>query len=190
MRRIWAGIALLLVAAIGAWLLYATRPSTGAPQAPPAPRPSRTTAEADPLPGLGDDLELHDEPHVRPSSPSAAPPEEGGPRRGSTQRIPPSVRPFDSPAAASAFIETQVLELFAAVSPDTDPKSIHKTCEPDGRICTFELPWPGDDFFKDWIRAISAGKTGPDKLDGVMFSEFEPVDDGDGKRLVVVAHAP
>lgn len=104
--------------------------------------------------------------------------------------IPPSTRPFDSPEAAASFVEGRVLELFAAVSPHIDPKSIHKTCVSDGRVCTFEGPWPGDDFFLDWLRAISEGRTGQEALDGVMFSEFKPVDTDGERRFVLTAHAP
>lgn len=104
--------------------------------------------------------------------------------------IPPSTHPFESPEAAAAFVEDRVLDLFAAVTPELDPKAIHKSCEPDGRTCTFEGPWPGDDFLRDWLRAIADGRTGNDKMQGVKFSEFKPVDEGGQRRFVLIAHAP
>lgn len=104
--------------------------------------------------------------------------------------IPPSTRPFDSPEAASTFVEGRVLGLFEAVAPQVDPKSIEKRCEPDGRICTFEGPWPGDDFLRQWLHAISEGRTGLEAMDGVRFSEFRPVEVEGQRRFFLKAHAP
>ena len=94
----------------------------------------------------------------------------------SSARIPPSSRMFESPAAASAFVEARFMELLALVAPEVDPKEITRTCQEDGRICTFEGPWPGNELLKNWIRAVSDGRTGPEQLDGVMFSEFAAVE--------------
>jgi hypothetical protein len=87
-------------------------------------------------------------------------------------------------------VEDRVLDLFAAVSPELDPKTIHKSCAPDGRTCTFEGPWPGDDFLSEWLRAITDGRTSLAKMDGVRFSEFKPVEEDGQRKFVLTAHAP
>jgi hypothetical protein len=87
-------------------------------------------------------------------------------------------------------VEDRVLDLFASVSPELDPKTIHKSCAPDGRTCTFEGPWPGDDFLREWLRAISEGRTSLAKMDGVRFSEFKPVEEDGQRKFVLIAHAP
>jgi hypothetical protein len=104
--------------------------------------------------------------------------------------IGPSTRPFASPEAAASFVEDRVLDLFAAVSPELDPETIHKSCVPDGRTCTFEGPWPGDDFLREWLRAIAEGRTSLAQMDGVRFSEFKPVEVDGQRKFVLTAHAP
>jgi hypothetical protein len=118
----------------------------------------------------------------------AAEPE--GPRMGLDVNIPPSTRAFATPEEASAFVEGKVFDLFAAVAPELDRASITKECSADGRRCTFEGPWPGDDFMKRWLHAIADGRTGPAAMDGVKFSKFSPVGDGEDRTFVIIAHAP
>lgn len=122
--------------------------------------------------------------------PGSAPAAPNRPQMSLDVKIPPSTRPFGSPEEASDFIEAKVFGLFGAVAPELERRNITRDCTPDGRECTFEGPWPGDDFMVRWLRAISDGRTGPDALDGVKFSKFGPTGDGANRHFVIVAHAP
>ena len=99
-------------------------------------------------------------------------------------------RAFGSPEEAETFVAGRVTELFAAVAPEIDPADIERECSDDGRRCTFRGPWPGDDLFARWTRAIADGRTGLAEMQGVTFSSFKKVDDGGEPGFVIEANAP
>lgn len=176
-------IAALVVVGVAAVILALTLWwSAGEPAAPPpttaAPRPPAPAADP-PGDADGDDA---------PTGPSAE-----GLRRviGATHpNIPPSTRPFDSPDQASSYVRGKVMDLLAAIAPEIRPEDVQMECDPDGRICRFWAPWPGDDLLKRWLKAITEGRTSQEAMGGVMFSRFAPVQTGDVTELEIEAHAP
>lgn len=138
----------------------------------------------------------HEVPHPAPAPPPAdpAPAERGAlpdlSALGGHGPDPALHREFATPEEAEAFVTRNVLELFAVVTPEIDPASITAACTADGRHCTFEGPWPGDDLLRRWLQAIAAGETGPADLEGVTFSTLRPERRDDTRVFVLEAHAP
>jgi hypothetical protein len=176
----------LAVALLGAIALF-SRPPTR-PSSTPAPRPAPPAAAARPAlppPATGAPAGLRTR-RFEPDEEHAALPATSGPP------VPVELqRPHDGPLAAEAFVEDRVLELLLAIEPTLDPATLAHGCTDDGRHCTFEGPWLGDDFVRRWVKAISEGATSLEALEGVRFTGFRSEDRADGRRVFVLeAHAP
>jgi hypothetical protein len=155
-------------------------------------------SESEPMPNAADPAAAPDLAEVDPEAP-ADPAQAAAPRPAHdfpasievpAERIPRSVKPFSTAAEASDFVEGRVTALLSAVDPDLDVEHLERDCSPDGRVCTFYGPWPGDDFLKAWLIAISEQRTGIEALEGVRFSVFKPIEEGGERRLMLTAHAP
>lgn len=195
-RAFWiAAVVTTLLALLGAWLVLA--PDTGptltsmradaqhstdpvsaagtstAPSASRSGNPSASAGTTVGEPGAG-------------ALPTDAPSE---PSSGNGAALPP-LPDLDDPELAAAFVEARVLDLLGQIAPEIPAAEIHKRCSDDGKLCTFSAPWPGDDLVPRWVRAIGDGRTGKDRLQGVTFSRFGPVERDGQKWLEIDAAAP
>lgn len=177
--RIGGLVAVAVGALVLAWLWVA-----------PVPDPARTPRPAD-GPGPGRAARGPVSPHGDGGGGSALASRAEASSAGGSPRVPAEGPPdLSRPAAASAFVEEQVLELLAVVAPEADPKDFARHCTGEGRTCTFEGPWPADDFFERWVLAIADGRTGIDAMEGVTISRFERVEQDGEVLLVLEAHLP
>lgn len=175
-----AGLVAVGAGAVLVAVLWATTPSpTPSPSRPTHPPPRNPPAAPAPATSPG---------QVAQDGASAQPPPDLDAWRQASD--PATHREFDTPEEAEAFVTRNVHELFAVVWPEIDPATITSTCTADGRHCTYEGPWLGDDFLKRWLVAISEGRTGPADMEGVTFSTFRPEDRGGEHVFVIEAHAP
>ena len=90
----------------------------------------------------------------------------------------------------AALLEERVVELLVTVAPELDGVPITRSCTENGRTCTFEGQWPGDDFAGRWVDALASGVLEDDTLGGATFSTFERVEGGDGERFQIEARQP
>ncbi|MCB9684789.1 MAG: hypothetical protein H6738_14690 [Alphaproteobacteria bacterium] len=169
----------LLAGAVLVAILWVTTPS---PTPPPVNDRRPSTARSAPV-----SSPAAPSPSTEPDAATQAPPDLDAWRQAPD---PATHREFDTPEEAEAFVTRNVTELFAVVWPEIDPATITAACTVDGRHCTYEGPWPGDDFLKRWLVAISEGRTGPADMEGVTFSTFRPEERGEERIFVLEAHAP
>jgi hypothetical protein len=146
----------------------------------PAPPPARPPAVPDVTTGLLTRKFRPDEPHAALPEPGTAPPV------GAQER-----RTYATPFEAEQFVEEKVVGLLVLLDATVDLGAVAHACTEDGRHCTFEGPWLGDQFLKNWVRAISNGTTSLDALGGVRFSGLRAETRPDGTKVFVLeAHAP
>jgi hypothetical protein len=188
MRREWSVVVVgvgLVAAAVSGWWWWRAAP------VPAGSRPEVTSGPGGHPPlassgggAAGSTLRTRrfsdSEPHADPPAPGAAPP------------VPAELhRTFDSTVEAERFVEDRVLELLLALEPGLDPTTLAHACSDDGRHCSFEGPWLGDDLTKRWVRAIAEGRTSLETMQGVRFSGLSKQTRPDGREVFVIgAHAP
>ncbi len=90
----------------------------------------------------------------------------------------------------AAVLEERVVDLLVTVAPELDGVPIARSCTENGRSCTFEGPWPGDDFASRWVDALASGALEDDALGGATFSAFERIEGADGERFQIEARQP
>lgn len=83
-----------------------------------------------------------------------------------------------------------MVDLLTTVAPELEGVAVSRTCAPSGRSCTFEGPWPGDDFALRWVEALADGTLGSETLGGVTFGTFEQVSGPEGDTFLIVADQP
>lgn len=172
-------------------------PDAGPPLDELNPRPSarapslaRTSADASP----GHAPRLVDAPvplqPVRPRPPDPTADTDAVLALGVPERAleaPPELDPEELVEARTRRIEQSVLNVLIGVAPELDEQDIQRSCSADGRRCTFEGPWPGNDFFGRWVQAIDDGMLTREDTAGVTFRRFEPVDTQEGRIFRIVA---
>lgn len=189
MRRTLPAVALLVVllgaAAVAVWFVSAPAPERPSSVPPPA-APSEGVRAAAPrlaaapaTDGLRTRRFLPDEDHA-PLPSTTGPP------------VPEALRrPDATPLESERLVEDKVIELLGLLDPSLDLTAVAHGCTDDGRHCTFEGPWVGDEYVQRWVQAISDGRTSLEALEGVRFSNLTSRQREDGARVFVLeAHAP
>ena len=110
----------------------------------------------------------------------------------SADRDGPTPDGFNGPRAQerAALLEDRVVNLLTTVAPELDGMAVSRTCSANGRTCTFEGPWPGDDFAVRWVETLASGELHSDDMDGVTFQTFERQGGAEGDRFVITAEQP